>query len=401
MAGSVEERGKNRWRLTYSMGLDENGKQIRKRKTVTAKNKTEAGKKLITFINEIETNNYTPTKRMKFKDFVKQWEDKYLSEETSNKTQEVYGSIVKSHLIPYLGNKFIEDIDPLLILQYMKDLTKPTSRQSKSRAEGGLSSGTRQQHYFVLRSIFKRAVDWQVLNSNPMTRISKPVLKREQREVYNLDDIKALFKAIQDEPFEKFILIKFTLFTGMRRGEVSGVQWSDIDFETGVLDIQHALYYTTKKGYYLDDTKNASSKRKVQLSPSLIDDLKKLQEQQNKIKPAKKDQWEKGRYNFIFVNDENFKPYFPLTISKWFRRFLKRKNLKHITFHDLRHTLATLLINKGVHAKVISNILGHSNIQTTMNIYGHVLKEAEMNVASGIDDMLAADATFSKSIDED
>jgi integrase len=400
LAGSVEDRGNNHWRLTYPMGLDENGKQIRERKTITAKNRTEAKKKLAIFISEVVTNHYTPQKRMKFKDFVRQWEDKYLAEETSNKTQEIYSSVINSHILPYFKEKYIDDIDPLFILQYMKDLTNPNSRQSKSRGEGGLSSGTRQQHYFVLRSIFKHAVDWKIISENPIIGIPKPVLKREQRDVYDLEDIKALFKSIQDEPFEKFILIKFTLFTGMRRGEVSGTQWSDINFETGVLDIQHALYYTKKKGYYLDDTKNKSSQRKVQLSPSLLEDLNKLHEQQLKIKPNKKDQWENGKYDFVFINNENFKPYFPLTISKWFRRFLKRKKLKYITFHDLRHTLATLLINKGVHAKVISNILGHSNIQTTMNIYGHVLKEAEMNVASGIDDMLAADATFEKSIEE-
>lgn len=396
MAGSVENRGNNRWRLTYPMGLNDNGKQIRVRKTVSAKNKTQAKKMLAEFISKVELENYNPSKNLRFNQLVAQWKDKYLTEECSPKTQEIYNSILDSHILPYFGKKHIDDIDPLFILQYLKNLTDAKSRQSESRGTGGLSAGTRQQHYFVLRSIFKHAVDWKLLDKNPMQSIRKPVIKRDPREPYNEKDIRTLFQSLKGEHFDKFVMIKFTLFTGMRRGEVSGTQWKDIDLDKGILNVQHALYYTKDKGYYLDDTKNESSKRVIQLPPSLVEDLKKLKNIQDKVRPPKEQQWKDGKYDFVFITGDEFKPYFPNYLSHWFRRFLKRKNLKHISFHDLRHTLATLLINQGVHAKVISNILGHSNISTTMNIYGYVFKEAEQNVANKIDETLAADTAFKK-----
>lgn len=172
----------------------------------------------------------------------------------------------------------------------------------------------------------------------------------------------------------------------MRRSEILGLQWEDIDFETNTIHIRHALYYSKENGYQLKKPKTKTSIRSLIAPNYVMAELKKFKLLKNTDRIQAKELWEGGQYFFIF-STWNGKPFYPTVLGTWWRRFLNRTKYKQIRFHDLRHTAATLLINQGLHPKIISERLGHADIKTTMNIYGHYLREADQEAANKLDEL--------------
>ncbi|ADU31008.1 tyrosine-type recombinase/integrase [Evansella cellulosilytica] len=379
MAGNVENRGNNRWRLEVSLGVDQDGKRIKKRKTITAKNKTEAKKRLAEFVTEIEAGEYIDPSKMKFKDFVKEWETKYGMKHLGAKTLETYKSIINNYLIPTFGNKKLDEFKPINIINYLDCLGEDNAR--KDGKEGGLSSSSIKYHYRVLRNIFSRAKEWIIIKNNPVESVKPPKVTQEKTSVYTKDEVIELLELLKNEPIHQKLMVTAALMAGLRRGEILGLQWDDIDLDAGTISINHSLQYTKEKGYVLGPPKNNSSIRKVSIPMYLVEEFKKYKRTKSKERIQAAELWEGGKYFYVF-SSWNGKPFYPTAVGTWWRRFLKRKGFKYIRFHDLRHTAATLLINEGEHAKTISARLGHADIKTTMNIYGHYLREADEKAAN-------------------
>lgn len=171
------------------------------------------------------------------------------------------------------------------------------------------------------------------------------------------------------------------VMAGLRRGEILALQWDDIDFDHHTIHVKHSLQYTKENGYVLKTPKTKTSTRSLSVDPGLMEDLKKYKSQKNKERIQTGDLWKGGQYFFVF-SSELGKPYYPSVPGTWWKRFIKRTGLKYIRFHDLRHSHATYLIENNVHAKVISDRLGHANIKTTMDIYGHFIKKADEEAGS-------------------
>lgn len=156
-----------------------------------------------------------------------------------------------------------------------------------------------------------------------------------------------------------------------------------VDFEIGTIRIEQAITEIKGKGVQIKGTKTGKD-RTVSVPEKLLEMLKKLELTSRQDKLKVRELWEWPDHFFIFGNEFG-KPIRPDSIGQWWRRFSQKNDFKHIRFHDLRHTSATLLINEGVHAKVISELLGQADISTTMNIYGHVLEEADKTAAAHFD----------------
>lgn len=204
--------------------------------------------------------------------------------------------------------------------------------------------------------------------------------------IYTTEEVHQLVELLQDQEQQMSIIVTLSLTCGLRRSEILGLKWEDIDFETNTIHVRHALIYTEEGGYQLKDTKTEKSYRSIIAPEFLMLKLKKHKTIKNNERIKAAELWEGGEHFFVF-STWNGKPYFPDYIGTWWRRFLKRTGFKKIRFHDLRHTAATLLINQGVHPKIISERLGHANIQTTMNIYGHYLQEADKVAANKLDQL--------------
>ena len=381
MAGSIEKRGKDSWRLVYSLGFDANGKRIKKTKTVKGVTKREANKLLAQFITEVEAGEYISPEKMFFPAFVEEWKSKYAETHLSPNTLVTYLLHLKNRIIPYFSEMKLDQIKSMHILNFLKSLEAEGLR--KDGKEGTLSTSTIEYNHRILKNIFNRAVEWQLIKKNPMENIKKPKRIQKETSVYDKAEAELLMSCLQKEKTLWSVMIKIAITTGLRRGELLGLEWKHVDLEKGTLQIKQALSYVNQK-HIIREPKTKNSIRIVTLPEALIDELKKYKSTWNKRRLKASNLWEGGQYQFLFTSWHG-KPLHPSSITTWWRRFITRHKLRYIRFHDLRHTSATLLINSGVHAKIISSRLGHADIRTTMNIYGHALQEADREATKHFD----------------
>lgn len=382
MAGSVRKRGKNSWELSVSLGKGANGKYIRKYKNVKAKNKTEAKKLLAKFVNELESGEYIDPTKMTFGEFVEVWREKYAADKYAPKTLEMYNFLLDGHILPAFKHKKLDSFLPMHITDYLKSLEN-TRRDGK---EGGLSTSTIQKHYNVLSSIFRFAEKNNLIKHNPIKNAEKPTVTYKEGDVYNSDELRQLFMLLNKEKNKQMaLMVKMALKTGMRKGELLALQVDDVDFEANTIHVRHSLSYTKKKGYQLKEPKTRGSVRKIAPPRKLMAELKEHITEKKKERIAAAELWEGGKYFFVFSTDTG-KPFFPSVPSNWWNRFLDRTGFKKIRFHDLRHTAATDLINRGASVYAISKRLGHAKITTTTSIYAHYLQEADQKIADMLDE---------------
>lgn len=252
--------------------------------------------------------------------------------------------------------------------------------------EKTLSGKTLQHYHRLISSIMTTAVQWQVITANPCDRVKPP--KAERKEAEYLDETQAvdLLLALESEPLVYKALFTLILYSGMRRGEACGLEWSDIDLDNGIVDINKSSLYLPKKGIYDDDTKNTMSRRVIRVPAPAVALLKELRAYQAQERLKLGEQWHDSKKVFTTWNG---KPIHPDTVSGWFRKFVTRHNLPPIHVHSLRHTNATLLIYNGTDIKTVSQRLGHADVTTTGNIYTHAIKTADERASEALADILA------------
>lgn len=251
--------------------------------------------------------------------------------------------------------------------------------------ERGLSGKTILHHHRLISSILSTAVKWQVIFSNPCERVDPP--KAESHEAEYLDEVQAagLLEALEEADMQNQTIIQLLLYTGMRRGELCGLEWRDIDFEHAMITISRSSLYLPEKGVFVDDTKNETSKRSLKIPGAAVDLLRAFHKWQLEERMRIGDQWEDSGRLFTKWNGA---PIHPDTISGWFHRFVEKHNLPPVHIHSLRHTNATLLIAAGTNLQTVATRLGHANVTTTGKIYAHAIRSADEAAAETLQDIL-------------
>lgn len=381
---NIQKRGDDSWFFTVSLGRGADGKYIRRTKTVHCKGIREAEKEYAKFKVEVESGEYIAPEKMTFGTFVEEWRVKYAEKHLGRNTLEVYMIHLNSRIIPVFGHKRLDAITTFQLLDFFERLANEPRKDGK---EGTLSPATVQIIHRAAKNVFSRAVDWKIIKSNPLDGVKKPRSVAREMDVYDKEEIERLFLALEKEPVQWRMMISLALTTGLRRGELLGLEWKHVDLEAGTIDVNQALSFTKEKRYEIKEPKTKTSKRKVSLPLHMIQELREYRRHCAKERDKVIDLWEGDGLHYFVFSSWNGKPLNPYSVKTWWKRFHKRHPMKYIRFHDLRHTSATLLLNAGVHAKVISSRLGHANITTTMNIYAHVLKEADQAAAGHFDDL--------------
>ncbi len=394
---NIQKRGENSWLLSLYTGKDASGKYIRKTRTIKVEDEAllKTKKRLQDYLDnefakfkqEIEAGEYIAPEKMTFAAFVGEWREKYAREHLGDATLDTYNIHLKNRIIPVFGHKRIDEIKTIQIMNFIEDLKKGSRQDGK---EGSISAGTIQYIHRTIKNVFSRAVDWKVIKSNPVEGVKKPRVIQKNMEVYDEAEVGELLALLENEAIHWRVMITLALTTGLRRGELLGLDWKNVDLDKGTIDVRQALTFS-KNGYKVKEPKTKNSIRRVSLPASLIPDLKTFKTHCNKQRMKTSDLWEGGE-NFFLFTFWNGKPLNPYSVGTWWRRFSANNKLKYIRFHDLRHTSATLLLNQGVHAKIISSRLGHANITTTLNIYAHALQEADQAAADKLDSLFAPKA---------
>lgn len=250
-----------------------------------------------------------------------------------------------------------------------------------------LSSKTILHHHRLISSILGTAVEWGVLFANPCDRTKPP--RVEHKEPKYLDEVQAakLLELLEGENTEYKTAIRLLLFTGLRRGEVLGLEWSDVDFDNAILQVCRSSLYLPEKGVFEDETKNRTSNRVIKLPQTAVNDLKLYRKYQLEMRLKVGDRWQET--DRIFTTDFGA-PLHPDTLSRWFSAFVKvySDELPPISLHSLRHTNATLQIASGVPITTVSKRLGHASSVTTGRIYAHAIRSADEAAAEALENIL-------------
>lgn len=366
----VEDMGNNKHKIYVDMGYVR-GKRVRRTKTVTVTSNRDLNKKIKNFELKCMQDVDEPIDNITFSGFVEKWKDNHVKVNLTKTTEEVYQQILDAYLLDYFGKMKLKDIKKFHVVEYL----------AKQKAMA-------PNKYLTLKSIFQKAVEWDVLNVNPTANIKEP--KREKKKVnfYNEDELKELFNALDDCYPKHRIMVKLAAIGGLRRGEVLGIRIESIDYKNDRLYIDKQLKYSHKeKVFYLAPVKNKKP-RYVYLPKNLMEEIKAYHNLEYKrMKLALGNLW-KGIYdnnnemiNLLFVKEDGY-PAMPNSLGNEWRKIIKRHDLKKITFHELRHSCASLMVKKGINFKVIQERLGHANIGITLDTYSHLEEEQHIESTS-------------------
>lgn len=248
-----------------------------------------------------------------------------------------------------------------------------------------LSVNTILHHHRLISSMLSAAVKWQVIFSNPCGRVALPKNKRQEAAYLDEEQTARLLTALNQESTQYQVIVKLLLYTGMRRGELCGLEWKDIDFERALIFIRRSSLYLAGKGVFEDETKNETSERCMKVSADVITMLRSWRAEQSRERLRLGDQWQDTDRLFTSWNGA---PIRPDVISSWFHKFVTKNELPPIHIHSLRHTNATLLIAAGTNLQTVAKRLGHANTTTTSKIYAHAIKSADEAAAETLQDIL-------------
>lgn len=242
-----------------------------------------------------------------------------------------------------------------------------------------LSNSSVRTYHATLSSILGKAVKWGLIANNPASSAELPKLKRP--EVSHLDeaDARRLLELLQGEQMNYRCAITFDLLSGLRRGELLGLRWTDIDFASDTITISQTSNYLPKIGVYVDTPKNETSVRPLKLSHSLFLLLGEYRKWQDEQRELCGDQWQ-DKDGRVFTSLFGA-PIHPDTLSSWFKAFTRKNQFPDVHLHSLRHTYASLMIADGTPLVIVSRRLGHAQVSTTSNIYSHIVRSADEKAA--------------------
>jgi integrase len=232
----------------------------------------------------------------------------------------------------------------------------------------------------ILHHALDDAVKWGLLNRNVTDAIEAPKKVRNEMQVWSMEEVGRVLRAAADDPLEA--LWRVAIFTGMRRGELLALKWSDIDLENSSLSVQRSLSRGMTSRLEEGEPKSHSGRRRIALSASVVESLKRHRVRQLEYRLGLGEAYQD--HGYVFVNETGGYIH-PNTLYRRYHELVARAGVPEIRFHDLRHTSATLLLAEGVHGKIVQERLGHSNIAMTLDLYSHVTADMQRQAADALE----------------
>jgi integrase len=290
-------------------------------------------------------------------EFLSRWLRDHVKHAVAPQTYERYEQIVRRHLQPALGRLRLTELRPQHVAE----------AEARWR-ESGLAPRTCLHHHRVLHDALQQAVRWQLLQSNPVHAVKPPRIERGEIHVLDSAQASALLDAVRGSELEAPVVT--ALYGGLRLGELLGVRWQDLNPATGELSIQQTAQRATGKGVVFRPPKTHRSRRAIRLPGPVLDVLRQLRVRQAEQRLLAGPAWRET--DLIFCNALGG-PLAENSLRRGFYRILASTGLPRIRLHDLRHTMASLMLAQGEHPKVVSERLGHATVGITLDLYSHVL----------------------------
>ncbi|MCM3316143.1 site-specific integrase [Rummeliibacillus stabekisii] len=357
----------NKWSFTAYLGVDpRTGKK--KQKTVSGfKTKKEAQLAAAKIEESVSTGEYKTLEKMTFSDFALKWE-KLNKENFKSTTYSTYIGIIKNRLVPYFNNMYITDIRTIDIQSYYVELL-----------EESLSTRYIRLIHNVLRRLFRDMIKWGLISKNVMGGVEPPKIQKKSYNVLDFAQAMQLLDYMKSNS-KQYIFFSLAIWTGMRRGEMLGLRWQDIDFDKKEIYVQQQLAWT-QEGFIFQSTKTIGSSRTIPIPDQLIKELKDYNLAQKKLRLQLGDAFKD--YDLVVATSTgNY--FMGRNLLYQLERACEELNLPKMTIHELRHTHATIMLQLGEHPKIVSERLGHKSIDITLNLYSHALPSLQRNASDNL-----------------
>lgn len=363
MRGSVIKRGKT-WSYVVDVGRDPvSGRRRQKWKGGFA-TKREAQRALSELLGRRTEDSWFDASAKTVGEYLEDWH-RLVSPRLRPTTSASYFEVIHGWVLPRIGSMSLTAVSPMTLMALYAELTESGRRDGR----GGLSASSVTYCHRILKQALGNAVKWGLLQRNPADLVSPPRKSTPEMSTWTADEARRFLDAVADDRL--YALWLLLVVTGMRRGEALGLRWKDVDLVAGRIAIRQTLL---KIGYetHFGEPKTKRSRRSVSIDAFTVAALtahreRQLAERLPTLEPASD-----AALDLVFTQTDG-RPLQPQNVTQAFGNTLRRLGLPIIRLHDLRHTSATLALGAGIHPKVVSERLGHSNITITLDTYSHVI----------------------------
>lgn len=370
--GTIYRHTDGRWRAIMTVGVNPvTGKMIRKYfYGKTQKDVREQLKQA----REAQARGDNPSStRTKLSGFLDTWLEEVIQPTRSQRTHESYCYLVRDHIKPFLGNIAVTRLTPRDVQVWIN-----------GRTQAGLAPRTVEYCRAVLRRALNQALIWGEVHRNVATLVTLPRKDRAERTVLSAIQAKLFIEACHGEKLGS--LFVFAIATGMRKGELLGLKWSDVDEVKGVVRVQRQVQRRSGETYFTDP-KTARSVRSISLPQFALSALE-HQKEIHAINKARRNPYDDS-LGLVFAGDHG-NVLDQRGVSRNLDELLAALQLPRMRFHDLRHTFATLLLSTGVATRIAQDALGHSSANVTQTVYQHVLQDMRDGTAKALDSLLGS-----------
>lgn len=297
-----------------------------------------------------------------YKDYLMDWlRGKLYS--ISRQTLQVCESYIRHQINPIIGELTLAQLNPMVHQQFVNELK-----------DKGLANTSVKRIFSIVHSSLDTAVKMELIPKNYSSLVHKPKLRRRELQVWDVKEVQYFLKLATREPYF-YMAFHLALLTGMRQGEILGLRWIDIDFENQLLFVRQTLSHDGKE--FIPGAKTSSGIRSIAIDQDTADILKEHYQKIQMDKEMNPSYTDSG----LVICTELGKKIPPIMLMRAWYSILDDSKLRKITFHDLRHTHASLLLRNNVHPKIVSERLGHSSIQITLDTYSHLLPNMQKDAA--------------------
>ena len=347
------------------------GKRDRSYKTING-TKKQAEATLRKLIAEVENGGIVTASAVKLGDWLHEWLKLYLPNIEST-TRVGYREKIDGYIISRLGDIKLKSLNTPTIQAWVNEL----------KDEENLAPKTIRNAFLNLKAALDKAVILKMIPTNPCIGVELPKLNRYKANIYTGNEIADAINAAEGTDMYLPVLLEIAI--GFRRGELLALKWSDIDFNTRTVHVRENRVNGDGK-VEIKAPKSSAGIRDITIGSNIVDELKKARKQylENKMKLGAG-----FTDSDLVICQKNGKPFAPDSMTQKWLRFTKKHNLKHIRFHDLRHTCATAMLEAGIDPKTVQSRLGHANISITMDVYGHCTKAMDKKAADKIDEIIS------------
>lgn len=360
--GSISQRKDGRYQAALTL-------ENHKRKYFYGKTRKEVQDKLNQALYEQKKGMLATGPQRTLKVQLEQWLEQVVKLTREPNTYRTYSWAINVHIIPALGHLKLQKLTIGHIQVFYTEKATKLKPRSLARIHAALSGALEDavKQGFVARNVAKL--------------VDLPSPDRYEGQVLMVEQAKRLLEVAQGSRFDALLLMVLT--TGLRRGEVLALHWSDVDLEKGVLQVRRGLVWMRGRGLVEREPKTRAGWRKIALPKVVIEALKKQKVRQDEARIRMGDRWQEHDLIFCNRHGSHFDPSY---VRHQFKRLLRAAGLPDVRLHDLRHSAATVLLAAGVPLKVVSELLGHSSIAITADVYTHVLPEMQQEVVRKMDD---------------